>query len=501
MNHWSRRNFLKIGGSALTIPFLESIPLSAGAATASASGSLKRILFYSLTNSWFPDQIFPSSTAYQTGPEGVRYIPLNTIAGDLSPVFTAAKFGALKSKMNLIRGLDVLTSAEFSGGGHSMTMALGSTYAEKSATATKGTIDALIANSSIFYPSTPFRRMMNALGASGNAGHYDHSSYGSVLQGPSQIFKDFFSGVTLPGATGGTTPVTPVDTNLSRRLAMNAVMSKFSSLESNTRLSAADKQKLAEHAEMINKLMPELAAPSASVSNGAALASNCSTPSFASGLNESIDSASNNGTRLRACMDLIYMAFNCQLTNIVTFHPVCASDDSRRPMADDISGDIYHSEVGHLHKVPEYLKYKGFIFDHLVYLLNKMDATKESNGLSMLDNSLVIVVSNDGCSTHSDMDMAAVTFGGLGGLIKTGNYINYARTDTPQITFSFDGSAGQTGYRYVGNYGRPYNSLFTTLLNALKIPHSGFGEYASSNSTYAPFTTATSKQVSLPILT
>jgi hypothetical protein len=497
MNRWSRRNFLKIGGASLAIPFLESIPVSAQAAT--ASGSLKRILFYSLTNSWFPDQIFPQSPTYLTGPEGVRYMPLNSISGDISPVFTATKFGALKSKMNLIRGLDVLTSAEFSGGGHSMTMALGSTYAEKSSTATKGTIDALIAGSSVFYPNAPFRRMMNALGASGNAGHYDHSSYGSVLQGPSQIFKDFFSGVTLPSSGGGSTPSAPADTNLSRRLAMNAVMSKFTALSNNTRLSSVDKQKLAEHAEMINKLMPVLAAPTAS-GGGGTLGGGCVTPTAVTGLNETIDSASNNGARLRACMDLIYMAFNCQLTNIVTFHPVCASDDSRRPMADDISGDIYHSEVGHIHKVPEYLKYKGFLFDHLVYLLNKMDATKESNGLSMLDNSLVVIVSNDGCSTHSDQDMAAVTFGGLGGLIKTGNYINYARPDAPTINFSFDGTAGQPGYRYTGNYGRPYNSLFTTLLNVLKIPHSGFGEYASTNSTYAPFITAAGKQANLPIL-
>lgn len=50
------------------------------------------------------------------------------------------------------------------------------------------------------------------------------------------------------------------------------------------------------------------------------------------------------------------------------------------------------------------------------------------------------------------------------------------------------------------NLGRPYNSFFTTVLNVLKISHSGFGEYVGPYS-YSQFLTARQKQASLPILT
>lgn len=192
-------------------------------------------------------------------------------------------------------------------------------------------------------------------------------------------------------------------------------------------------------------------------------------------------------------MDMIYMAFSCQLTNVVAFHPMIAADNENAAMRDDVG--IYHENVGHKYNPNYYLSHKGFLFDQLLYLVNMMESTKESNGLSMLDNSLVVVVSDDGCATHSHQDMGVVTFGSLGGTIKTGNFINYQRTDSPIF------SNGSDNGRYDMSLGRPYNSFFTTILNALKIQNSGYGLFPSSSANYAQFLTAAAKAASLPVLT
>lgn len=493
MNPFSRRNFLKTGMSALALPVLESFPMPAHAAgVAQASGSLKRVMFFCLTNAWYEDIIFPTSTNYMTGPEGVRYIPLNSLTGDISQMFTAAKYGNLRSKMNLMRGFDLQSKAS-GGGGHRSNIALMASD-ERSATAFNTSFDNVLAASNVFYPKAPYKKSLVAVAASGqDSFRYNFSSTNSYLEGPTQIYKEFFMGTTLPN---GSTTTTPPDSNLTRRLAMKGAMDKVRALSTSTRLSSSDKQKLSDHADLINKLLPSLAPPTGSTTTGVA---SCSSPSAPMGLDEKMSATSGNGNRLKAAMDLIYMSFNCQLTNLAVFHPVIAADDRSLPMGDD-AGDIYHQIAGHHHEVANYLKYKGFVLDNLLYLLNRMDSTMESNGRTMLDNSLVVVVSNDACSVHSTEDLPVITFGTLGGALKAGNYINYQRLDAPKYTGSLD-QGTFPGHKYNYNLGRPYNSFFTTVLNALGISHSGFGEYGLSDSTYASFVSAAGKQASLPILT
>ncbi len=504
MKPLSRRNFLKAGSISLTIPFLESFPGLAQAA--SASGSLKRILFFGLSNAQYENMLMPTSTTYMTGPQGVRYIPLNSITGDVSRIFTAAKYNGLKSKMNIMRGFDLVVGNETVGAGHDILIPL--TACDGKGTAAnvqmKDSIDTVIANSPLFYPNTPFRKVLNAVPVSEQGFRYNYSLQGgsqrAQLEGPSKIFADFFSG-TLPGDVG--TPTTPIDTNLSRRLALNSAVSKLSALTNSSRLSAADKMKLSQHTDMVNNLIATLAPPTGGTTPGAG--QGCAKPTLASGINESFNSASGNQARLKACLDQIFMSFLCQLTNMAVFHPVVAYDTGNFEMGDG-GNDVYHQMAGHNYEPDKYLRYNGWVYDQLLYLLNLMEGTRESNGLTMLDNSLVVVLSNDACGVHSYQDFPVVTFGSLGGLIKTGNYINYQRTNMPTLvgghlsTVPSPNAAGEYYYKYNYQLGRPLGSFHTTLLNVLKIPHSGFGDYSDPNGNYSQFTTAAAKQESLPIL-
>jgi Protein of unknown function (DUF1552) len=497
MNRLKRRNFIRAAGATLTIPFLECLQNKAQAA--SASGSLKRIIFYTFHNAWYDDVVFPTATNYMVGPEGVRYIPLSQLTGDISQLFTATKYGNLKSKMNLMRGFDILSQSE-GGGGHRQLYSLGASD-ERSSNATKNTIDTVISNSSQFYPNLPFKKMMNAIpvsdGRSGNNFSYENGNLRSQLGGPTSIFTEYFSG-SLPSVGGGT--VALEDANLSRRLAMNSVLNKMTSLSKNSRLTASDKLKLSEHADYINKMLPNLAMPATNPMN---VGASCTKPTLG-GINELVSARTGVTERIRLMMDEVYMALNCQLTNMVSIQPYHA-DGTGELTTDGGASEIYHQLAGHHHDVPKYLPAKSWIFDQLLYLLNKMNSNVESNGRTMLDNSLVVVLSNDGCGIHSSWDMPVITFGSLGGLLKTGNYINYQRVDGPARVGSLDlvNGSDALGYRYEYNYnlGRPLGSFYNTLLNVLKIPHSGFGEYYDAVGNYKNFTTAAAKQQSLPIIT
>lgn len=487
-----RRQFIKAGTATLSIPFLESL-IGSSAWAQTAAVNYKRIVFYNFHNAWYQDLVFPASTQYLIGPEGVRYIPLNQISGNISSLFTTAKYGHLKSKMNLLRGFD-LTSASQGGGGHRGLYALGASD-ERSGNAVKDTIDTVISNSSAFYKSVPFRRVLNAIPVSDGRGSYNFSyqngQLSNQLKGSKQIFSDFFA-----TATSGT-ETTSSDPESQRKKALQFGLSAVSELSKSSKISSSDKIKLEAHAEMVNKVIGNLSfsTPSAGTS--------CSNPNEPT-LNESINAASGHSARLKQMMDLTYMAFNCQLTNMAVLQPYFAADGGGFETDDTTGNATYHQTVGHHYDPPEYLKYKGFIMDHLLYLLNLMENTKEANGLSMLDNSLVVVNSNDGCSIHSSWDMPVITFGSLGGLIKTGNYINYQRTNTPSFIGSLDLYNGndEIGYRkdYTYQLGRPLGSFYVTLLNALGIANSGFGEYSNVDGNYGEFVSAANRVKNLPIL-
>ena len=493
-----RRNFIKVGAQTLTIPFLESLPRMANAAT--ASGSLKRIIFYTFHNAWYQDLVFPQSTNYTVGAGGVRHIPLNQFAGDISPIFTAAKYGAIKSKMNVMRGFDVISQAA-GGGGHRSLYALGASD-ERSSGAVKDSIDTVISNSANFYPTNPFRRFLNVLPVTDISGMYNYSFQAgkerSQILGPKNLFTEYFT-EALPGSGGATAPE---DIYASRRLAMDATMNRLSAFSQSTQLSSADRIKMQEHSDIIRKMLTTLTPPAAS----SGTLSVCSKPVAPAGINESYTARTGITQRMRTLMDEIYMILGCQLTNVVSMQP-CNGDDSGTLFTDGNSiSDIYHQMAGHKHDIPRYLPAKTWIMDQVLYLANLMNSKVESNGLTMLDNSLIVVLSNDGCGVHTSTDMPVITFGSLGGLLKTGNYINYQRPEARQGTSELElvnapDASGNYYYRYNHNLGRPLGSLYTTLLNVLGIPHSGFGEYHDPAGNYSAFTSAAGKQASLPILT
>jgi hypothetical protein len=150
--------------------------------------------------------------------------------------------------------------------------------------------------------------------------------------------------------------------------------------------------------------------------------------------------------------DLMVLAMQCDATRIISFM-LSNAGSGRSYEFLGISGA--HHEISHHQNAQENFD-KLTVIDtwevsQLAYLLEKMDGIDEGNG-TLLDNSLVFFSSEieDG-NSHSHYNMPIVLAGGGGGAVSSGKH----------LAFQDD---------------RPVADLFVTVLNALDLPDTEFGQ-------------------------
>ncbi|MBK8255995.1 MAG: DUF1552 domain-containing protein [Polyangiaceae bacterium] len=150
--------------------------------------------------------------------------------------------------------------------------------------------------------------------------------------------------------------------------------------------------------------------------------------------------------------DLMVLAMQCDATRIVTF--MLANAGSGRSY-DFIGVSGAHHEISHHQDIPENFdkltQIDTWEVSQLAYLLGKMDAIDEG-GVTMLDNSLVFFSSEieDG-NSHAHRNMPILLAGTGGGKIASGRHL-------------------------VFNDDRPVADLFLSILNALDLPDTSFGQ-------------------------
>ena len=135
---------------------------------------------------------------------------------------------------------------------------------------------------------------------------------------------------------------------------------------------------------------------------------------------------------IRLMMDMLVLAFRTDSTRISTF--MLAHDGSNRSFREIGVSDGHHS-ISHHQNDPEKLERIGqidlFYTQQLAYLLEKMRATKEANGKTLLENSMLVYCSglSDG-NRHSHADLPVIVAGHAGGAFKPGRHVNLG-TNTP----------------------------------------------------------------------
>ena len=159
---------------------------------------------------------------------------------------------------------------------------------------------------------------------------------------------------------------------------------------------------------------------------------------------------------LRLMMDLIVLAFQTDVTRIVTF--VLANEGSNRsyPFINVSDGhhDLSH-HGGSEKKKAKIRQINTFHIQHFADLLEKMDAISEAEG-SLLDHSMIVYGSgNADGETHSHHNLPILLAGSGCGTIKSGRHLRY-----PKET--------------------PLNNLWLSMLNRLDVHLTKLGDSTAS---------------------
>lgn len=413
MRHTTRRTFLRgLGGTALALPWLESL----ASATSSASVAVpQRMAHYYVPigvvrRGFFPgeaDDIIPKgnlgnvmkSLGKQNPNLSVK--PLN----DLTP--TMKPLEAFKSKINLITGMDRTFQQ-----GTDVHAQCASCYLSSAKPYTiKGTawpldrtLDHLVADH--IGTRTPFSTLefsCNSHNDNKESIYFDNISwYGTghlapSVRDPRKMYHRLFS-------------TQEVDRY---RDVTDLVLEDARSLTAD--LGVSDRHKFAEYFDSIRTIETQM-------DRLEKMRSELSQVDF----EEPPEAYLPRGEYIRLMGDLMVVALQTGLTNVTTF--MVGPERWDTPYKFEGLFDKPRSHHGMSHNqtkmIDDLLKVDLFHMQQYVYLLQKMDAIEQADGSSLLDNTLFTYGSGlgDG-STHQYNDLPIIVAGG-GARVKSGQHIN-----------------------------------------------------------------------------
>ena len=214
--------------------------------------------------------------------------------------------------------------------------------------------------------------------------------------------------------------------------------------------------KLQQHAGLVRELQASLgAAPSPSPM--------CST-SFSGVPDGSM------GTAVRQFMDLVRMAFACDLTRVVTISaPVPSCPELGYPAEATFHGYAHQSIQGATSCGQTYdpvaeqamRDLDRWHAGHVGYLLEQLDSVAEGSG-TLLDHTVVAWISELATPTHLHYDAYTLLAGGCNGFFSPGRYIRYPRTNVSPLANE-------------PLIGPPHNRLLVSLMQAMGQPDVSFG--------------------------
>jgi len=417
----------------------------------------------------------------------------------LSPCLSASSTAmpaSLVSKMNLIRGLDYSFYL-----GHHRGGALGDVGNNNDETPRferVPTIDQVMAWSPNFYPdieNIKLRSMHISRDYDGLSSNYDNpvDKVGPVNQIPAvESALLLFQQIFVPP---------PEEEEDPRPLIVDKVYEHYSRLRQGQygdakRLSAKDKQLLEAHMERLYELDRKLK-----------VQANCGdvqAPVDEAHMWDPIDSIQSAAQWFQTYNDVIVAAFTCGTSRIA----IIGSGDELWKAA-PFNGD-WHQQIAHVGgggvpdmdpaaaaSRPEWQDIlmgtqREFFRNVFLDLCNKLDALEESEGVTFLDNSLLMWTQESGNRTHDNVSTPVVTAGSAAGFFNTGRYLDYRNRQN--TLFGSNAEPVTDSYRP----GVLYNQWLANVLRAHNITpaeferngQKGYGEYEvfdlwSGNDPYA----------------
>ncbi|MEM7143542.1 MAG: DUF1552 domain-containing protein [Verrucomicrobiota bacterium] len=411
MKTTSRRSFLRgLGGAALSLPWLESIAATVPAG-ASKAVAQRMAHFYVpigvVRRGFFPGEAAADVPAFNGGNRVEinvdTAIPVGERPIELTP--TMEPLAAIKDKVNLITGMD----RTFQEGTdvHAQCASCYLSSAEpfsikQSAWPLDRTLDHIVADQ--IGDTTPFRSLefsCNSHKDNKESIYFDNISwYGTghvapSLRDPRKIYRRLFSTEEVQDF----------------RNITDLVLDDAHSLKRD--LGYTDKQKFAEYFDSIRTIEEQM-------EKLEKMKSELATVRF----DEPADAHLPRGEYIRLMGDLMVVALQSNLTNVTTFMVGPERWDTPftyESLFDD--GPRSHHKMSHNQQkfLDDLLRVDRFHMEQFAYLVEKMDAIEESDGTSLLDNTLFTYGSGlgDG-ATHQYTDLPIIVAGSGRGTFSEG---------------------------------------------------------------------------------
>ena len=461
----TRRQLLRgAGGFTLALPVLPSL-LPRGAQARSGSIPPRLVTIATPHGGIWTDNMHPAEGTLTdamnyAGHEIRRGDLAYEVQGDDARLSNVCRASAerltpeLAAKMNIIRGLDVPFYIGHHRGGH-----LGN-WADNDGNGEDGvaqmgnqtpTIDQVLAWSDTFYGdlSTTLERSMQ-VGQAHSHNWSNPQSQSGEIQVLSTEYSSLglFNRIFVPDEEE-TNPRPPV---------ADRILANYQSLmQSDRRLSSRDRQRLDEHVQRIDELQRRLAV---AVSCGDIPVPRTDAemlqwdPTFH--LQPEL-----NAQYWQLFNDVVVAAFICGTSRIATFGIV--------DQFADYAGD-WHQDVAHQGHLPDAAaqaqvveRHQRIFEDVFIDLITKLDI-EDAGGGTILDNTLVQWTQESGLMTHESVDSTIVTAGGAAGCWRTGQYIDYRKTEA---LFEEEFYQGTPVRLYPGLL---YQQYLGTVLQAMGLP-------------------------------
>jgi len=411
MSDFSRRTFLRgIGGTALSLPFLESLTLGAPTSTKVA----QRLAFYYVPigvvrRGFFPgekDAIIPKFTSSQIEIKRKEKIPVGLHDLPITP--TMEPLQRVKDKVTLITSLDRTFQQGTDVHAQCASCYLSSAppfSIKRSAWPLDRTLDHLVADK--VGGKTPFRTLEFSCNS-----HKDNKE------------SIYFDNISWYG-TGHLAPSIRDPRKMYRRLFGTQEVDQFRNITDlvledaksmKKQLGVRDRDKFGEYFESIRSIEQQMDKLEAMKSELAKVK-----------LDKPPEAHLPRGEYIRLMGDLMVVALQTGLTNVATFMVGPERWDTPYMYESLFEKPMSHHQMSHnQHKFLEQLmQVDRFHMEQYVYLVEKMDKIKEADGSTLLDNTIFTYGSGlgDG-ATHQYNDLPTIVAGSGGGRLATGKHLN-----------------------------------------------------------------------------
>jgi hypothetical protein len=459
-----RRQFLMgAGASFLLLPPLRSLMLPSAAAQAAAPK--KRFVVYIGTNGVDQQHLNPVNQndltsiagAYSAGQK-----PLSAFGGPISRMIDS-DFVSMYPKMNVIQGLSMVGGNGYFGHNTCLLAGAQSPY-DSGDTAGFTTLDVVMERSTAVYPiAVPFKAVRVGTGQNGGRDDRSFSFHGAttsdVLLGDTPMFNMLFAQLT------GSSPTSNDD-----KLIVDKVYADLKALQVNPKLSSKDKVVLDQFVSGIVDLQKKVQSQVVVSCNKPSLSLQASKNAYYLAGEEWGNPPSFNSSLMFDNINtMIQLAFACDLTRIAYIGNARCNHDG------NVSDDNHHGAPGGSEGAADLQKWGLKKFLKLAQLL---DSTPDGSGAgSLLDSSGMLWTNElgDWTTDHNINSMPTVTFGSLGGTLRTGHFMDFR-----QRPFRDAG----TGYPV----GRPHKQLLQAFMQGMGVTKAeymtygtgqGFGEFSN----------------------